>query len=310
MTSKIVCVSDQKWEESVNKFKERLEKLSQLLECGTSVEHGDGVELAPCSPGLWHKDIGTEHEEYTCYFRRWFRKIDGKAVTCKFGSSALMPLIRSCVWQTLLAEFVTGRLAGRDAVRLRVEEELEHHSNLGSSELRHKCGMMAQDFFGLVKNHLKAESRPLNRVGLGSAEKMVINLPGLSYRSARKGWSNLKLRRLLAQQIIEAGVGELKSRKEQEAFVYRYLSCCGELKQSAPQAILNLLKNYFDSETGETLIKGWSPEELSEIRKEAREKGCAEKLLKRSEEILSKIRSGEKLNTAERIFKSRHKELF
>lgn len=305
------CVSEELWIKSVQKLEERISNLSKLLRfCGTDVKHGDGVKSAPCTSELWREQIGVEHDEYTCYFRHWFRKIDDKPVLCRFSHNALMPLVRSCVWQTLLAEFITGKLAGRDAVRTRVENELEHYSNLKSSELRQKCGMLAQDFFGLVKNHLNSKDKPLNRAGLGGAEKMVINLPGMDYRNARKGWSNRNLRRTLVQRIVDSGIGDLPTRKEQEAFVWKWLSVYGELKQTAPKAIMKALLSYYDGETGELLIKPWSKEELSEIRREARSKGCVNRLLERAASISEKMSKGEKLTNAEKFFKFHHKELF
>ncbi len=304
------CISEELWIKSIQKLEERISNLSKLLKCGTSIEHGDGVESAPCTSELWRKYIGIEHDEYTCYFRHWFRKIDDKPVLCKFSHTALLPLVRSCVWQTLLAEFITNKLAGRDAVRIRIEDELEHYSNLNSSELRHKCGMLAQDFFALIKNHLNSSDRPLNRAGLGGAEKMVINLPGMDYRNARKGWSNRKLRQIIVQKIVDSGIGDLPTRKEQEAYVWKWLSVCSELKQTAPKAIMKALLSYYDGETGEVLIKPWSKEELTEIRREARNKGCALRLLERAGIISEKMSKGEKLSQAERLFKFHHKELF
>ena len=304
------CVSEELWVEAFRKLEERILKLSTLLKCGTTVKYGDGVQSAPCTSELWRTYIRTEHDEYTCYFRHWFRKIDDKPVLCRFSHTALMPLVRSCVWQTLLAEFITGKLAGRDAVRRRVEEELEHYSNLKSSEVRRQCGMLAQDFFGLIKNHLNSSEKPLNRAGLGSAEKMVIDLPGMSYKSSRRGWSNRTLRKTIVQRIIDAGIGELPNRKEQEAFIWKWVSVYGELKQTAPKAILKALSSYYDSETGEVLMKPWSKEELSEIRREARNRGVAAKLLERATEISEKMSKGEKLTPVEKVFKSKHKNLF
>lgn len=303
------CVSEELWFEAFEKSQTRFQRFQKILNCDSWHCYGDGVETAPCTTELWHKLVGTEHNEYTCYFRHWFRKVDGKPTPHPFSHLALMPLVRSCVWQTLLAEFVTDKLAGRDAVRLRVEDELEHYSNLKSTELRHKIGSLAQDFFGCIKNHLSATDKPLNRAGLAGAEKLVLNLPGLDYRSKRKGWSNRKLRKTLAQQIIDKGIGELSTRKEQEAFIWKYLSVDNDLKQSAPKAILKLLLNYFD-EDGVCIIKSWSKSELSEIRREAREKGSFSKTMILVDKISEKISSGEKLTESERKFVYRHRDLF
>ena len=85
--------------------------------------------MSPCSTQLWARDVGKEHDECTCYFQHWFRKVDGKLEAMRFSHLALMKLVRACVWQALLYEYVTCKLCGRHAVRLRVEDELEHHSN-------------------------------------------------------------------------------------------------------------------------------------------------------------------------------------
>lgn len=310
MTSRVLCVSDQLWQEAAERLEDRVSELKFTLKCGTKVESGDGAELSPCSAHHWQTDVGTEHDQYTCYFRHWFKKTGSVLQCCKFSHLALMPLVRSCVWQALLAEFVSGKLCGRDAVRLRVEEELDHYSNLKDTRTRQKIGMLAQDYFGLVKNYLNSYDKPLNRAGIGGAERLVINLPGLDYRSARKGWSNRNRRKWLAQRIVDAGVGDLPTRKEQEAFVWKFLSTDSSLKETAPKSVLRLLLNYYDAETGEILIKPWSKEELSEIRKEAREKGTYEKTAARAAEIQSKLARGEKLTRPEQCFRSRNKDLF
>ena len=170
--------------------------------------------------------------------------------------------------------------------------------------------MLSQDYFGLVKNYLNSYDKPLNRAGIGGAERLVINLPGLDYRSARKGWSNRSKRKWLAQQIIDAGVSELQSRGEQEAFVWKFLSNDPSLKETAPKSVLRMLENYYDAETGEILLKPWSKEELGKIRKEARERGTHLKSMERAAEIRKKLKAGEPLTRAEQCFKCRNKELF
>ena len=310
MTSRVLCVSDDLWKEAADRLEDRVSELKLVLKCGTKVESGDGAELSPCSAHHWQTDVGTEHDQYTCYFRHWFKKVGGVLQCCKFSHLATMKLVRSCVWQALLSEFASGKLCGRDAVRLRVEEELDHYSNLKNVRTRQRIGMLAQDFFGLVKNYLNSYDKPLTRAGMGGAEKMVINLHGLDYRSARKGWSNRAKRKFLAQRIIDAGIGDLPTRKEQEAFVWKFLSTDESLKETAPRAVLRLLSEYYDTETGEVLIKPWSKREISEIRKEARERATFEKVAARAEAIQAKIHGGERLTAAERKFRSVHKSLF
>lgn len=311
MKSRITaCVSEELWHEASERLESRFSQLKNLLKCDSWHCYGDGVPTAPCTPQLWHKYIASEHDEHTSYFRHSFMKVDDKVKPRPFSHLALMPLVRSCVYQTLLAEFVTDRLAGKDAVRLRVEDELEHYSNLKSSETRHKIGALAQDFFGLIKNHLNATDKPLNRAGLASAEKMVVNLPGgVDYRSKRKGWSNRKLRQILADNIVNEGVEKLSSRKEQEAFVFRYLSADDQLKQSAVKAVLKLLLKRCDKD-GVCVLKPWSKEELSEIRKEAREKGSVAKTMEKANVISEKLKNGEKLTDTERKFYYRHRDFF
>lgn len=310
MAPRVFSVSDQLWQEVANKLEDKIDELKFTLKCGTKVEDGDGAKMSPCSAHHWQVDVGTEHDQYTCYFRHWFKKVDGVLQCCKFSHLAIMPLVRSCVWQALLAEFVSGKLCGRDAVRLRVEEELDHYSNLKDVGTRQRIGMLAQDYFGLVKNYLNSCDKPLNRAGIGGAERLVINLPGLDYRSTRKGWSNRNKRKWLAQRIVDSGIGDLPTRKEQEAFVWKFLSTDSSLKETAPKSVLRLLLNYYDAETGEILIKPWSKKELSEIRKEAREKGTYERTAAKVAEIQSKLAKGESLTRAEQCFKSRNRKLF
>lgn len=313
MKALVTNISAELWYEAAESLRLRVEELKRVFRCDeVAVSWNEsGIEKSPCTTQLWRRDVATEHDEYTFYFKHWFKKtLDGKLQVCRFSHLALMPLVRACVWQGLLAEFVTGRLLNRDAVRLRVESELEQYSNLTSPDQIKKIGMLAQDFFGLVKNHLGATWRPLNRAGLGAAERIVVNLPGYDCRSARKGWTNRKLRKILAQRIVDAGIADIPTRKEQEAFIWRWLGCEQDLKQSAAGAILKILCNYFDGETGEVVIKPWKKEELAEIRREARLRGTMEQVMARADAIRQKIKRGVALTGAERYFKCKHKEFF
>lgn len=307
----LTSVTLETWVLAADRLSDRLESIKRITTCETETAFSeDGVSMSPITPELWRRDVGLEHDEHTCYFRRWFRKEKGKAVPRPFSHLALMPLVRSAVWQALLYEYVTGKLLGMDAVRNRVEDELEHHSNLSNTETRQKIAMLAQSFFGIVKNHLHAKERPLNRAGIASAEKIVVCLPGLDMRSKRKGWSNRKLRSELAQRIVDAGLGEIQTRKAQESFIYSWLSYDGSLKQTAVSAIVKLLKKYVNPKTGECIIKPWSRAELREINSEAQTMRLAAHVADRVAEISDKLKMGQKLSPAERKFKSLHKGLF
>lgn len=307
----LTSVTLETWVLAADRLSDRLESIKRITTCETETAFSeDGVSMSPITPELWRRDVGLEHDEHTCYFRRWFRKEKGKAVPRPFSHLALMPLVRSAVWQALLYEYVTGKLLGMDAVRNRVEDELEHHSNLSNTETRQKIAMLAQSFFGIVKNHLHAKERPLNRAGIASAEKIVVCLPGLDMRSKRKGWSNRKLRSELAQRIVDAGLGEIQTRKAQESFIYSWLSYDGSLKQTAVSAIVKLLKKYVNPKTGECIIKPWGSDELREIKSEAQTMRRAAHVADRVAEISDKLKMGQKLSPVERKFKSIHKELF
>ena len=314
MSSRVVCISSMMWDKAVEFLEDRvsdMERATHLKRSSVSVLHDDnGIAMSPCTTQLWARDVGIEHDEWTCYFRHWFKKVDGTLVAMKFSHLALMPLVRSCVWQALLYEHVTGKLCSRHAVRLRVEDELTFHSNCSDRMTVKRVGMLAQDMFNLVKFHLGSSERPLNRVNIGSAERMVINMEGLDYRNARRGWSNRKLRRRIADNIVDSGIWNLGTRSEQEAFIHRWLSVHNELKNTAPAAISRILSQYHDAETGECLLKPWSKEELSAIRSEARTKGTHEQVMTRFAEIQAKIEHGIPLTGAERRFKCYHKELF
>ena len=127
MKALITCVSCQLWQEAAERLRFRVDDLKRTLKCEEVVVAWDdtGIEKSPCTTQLWHESVQTEHDEYTCYFKHWFKKTDGVLQVCRFSHLAMMKLVRSCVWQGLLSEFVTGRLLNRDAVRLRVEDELE-----------------------------------------------------------------------------------------------------------------------------------------------------------------------------------------
>jgi hypothetical protein len=302
------------WDKAVEFLEDRvsdMERATHLKRSSVSVLHDDnGIAMSPCTTQLWARDVGIEHDEWTCYFRHWFKKIDGKLVAMKFSHLALMPLVRSCVWQALLYEHVTGRLCGRHAVRLRVEDELTFHSNCSDRMTVKRIGMLAQDMFNIVKNNLNASSDRLSRSGLAMAEQMVINMNGLDYRNARRGWSNRILRRDIVQRIAATRIWDIPTRTEQEAFIGKRLSSFTRLKGTAVKDIIRTLSTIYDRETGECLLKSWSKEELAVIRKEARTKGTHEQVMTRFAEIQAKIEHGIPLTGSERRFKCYHKELF
>lgn len=308
----VECVSDSLWRSSIDVLKYRVERMKEDFRCDeTEVSWDeDGIKKSPCTTNLWMKDVGIEHDHQTCYFRHWFKMVDGQLMTCRFSHLAIMKLVRACVWQALLAEHVTGRLAGRHAVRLRVEDELENYSNLDNRDMAREAGMLAQDMFGLVKNHLNSTWRPLTEVALASAERLVVNLAGYDCRSKRKGWSNRRLRRKVVQDMVDAGIGDLPSRGEQEAFVHRWLSSYDVLKHDAVKSALRSLRQYYNTETGEVALKPWSREELGSMRREARMESDSDRLMSRVSEINRKQAAGERLTGYERKFKCTHKDLF
>lgn len=314
MSSRVICISAQMWDKAAEFLEERVVELEDSFHIKreqATVSHDiNGIYMSPCTTQLWSRDVGMEHDEWTCYFRHWFKKEDGRLKCCRFSHLALMPMVRSCVWQALLYEFLKNKLCNRHAVRLRVEDELTHHSNCSNPMTIKKIGMLAQDWFNLIKCHLGASERPLNRTGLASAEAITINMPGLDYRNERKGWSNRKLRRELAERIASSNFGEIPTRREQEAYAHRWLAVDNDLKQSAVKAVMKLLARYCDPESGEMLLKPWSKDELASIKSEAKTKSAREQVERRAAEIAEKLANGIRLNNSERMFKSRHKELF
>ena len=314
MKIQVVCVTSELWEKAADFLDARvsdLERATRLRRDAISVTSDpSGIAMSPCSTQLWARDVGKEHDECTCYFRHWFRKVDGKLETMRFSHLALMKLVRACVWQALLYEYVTGKLCGRHAVRLRVEDELEHYSNCSGNKLIKRIGMLAQDMFNIVKCNLNAIDKPLNSVGLGMAERMLINFKGLDYRNTRKGWSNRKFRQVIIQRLIDSGLWDIPTRTEQEAFIGTFISQYDNLKVGAAKDIMRALYNIFDTETGECIMKILTKEELSKIRSEAKLKSTAEHVVQRASEIQAKIARGEALSGAERKFKSKNKHLF
>ena len=314
MNVRIVCVTSELWEKAADFLDARvsdIERATRLRRDAISVSSDpSGIAMSPCSTQLWARDVGKEHDECTCYFRHWFRKVDGKLEAMRFSHLALMKLVRACVWQALLYEYVTGKLCGRHAVRLRVEDELEHYSNCSGEKLIKRIGMLAQDMFNLVKCNLNAIDKPLNNVGLSMAERMVIHMEKLDYRNTRKGWSNRAARKRIVERLVESGLWDIPTRSEQEAYIGTFISMYSDLKADAARNIIRSLSRVYDSETGECLLKAWSKEEISKIRSEARLKYTHEQVMSRVSEIQAKIIRGERLSGAERKFKSLHKEMF
>lgn len=314
MNVRIVCVTSELWEKAAGFLDARvsdLERATRLKRDAISVSYdNEGIAMSPCSTQLWARDVGKEHDECTCYFRHWFRKVDGKLEAMRFSHLALMKLVRACVWQALLYEYVTSKLCGRHAVRLRVEDELEHHSNCSGEKLIKRIGMLAQDMFNLVKCNLNAIDKPLNSVGLGMAERMIIHMQKLDYRNARKGWSNRAARKRIVERLVESGLWDIPTRSEQEAYIGTFISTYSDLKADAARNIIRSLSRVYDSETGECLLKAWSKEELAAVKRETMLRKSCEHTEQRVLELQAKIARGERLSGAERKFKSKNKHLF
>lgn len=314
MNVRIVCVTSELWEKAADFLDARvsdLERATKLRRDAISVTSDpSGIAMSPCSTQLWARDVGKEHDECTCYFRHWFRKVDGKLEAMRFSHLALMKLVRACVWQALLYEYVTGKLCGRHAVRLRVEDELEHYSNCHGNKLIKRIGMLAQDMFNLVKCNLNAIDKPLNSIGLGMAERMLINFKGLDYRNTRKGWSNRNARKCIVQRLVESELWDIPTRSEQEATIGTFISMYSDLKADAAKSIIRSLSKIYDSETGECLLKAWSKEELAAVKRETMLKKSCEHTEQRVAKIQAKMARGEALSSPDRKFKSKNKELF
>lgn len=314
MNVRIVCVTSELWEKATDFLDARvsdLERATRLRRDAISVTSDpSGIAMSPCSTQLWARDVGKEHDECTCYFRHWFRKVDGKLEAMRFSHLALMKLVRACVWQALLYEYVTGELCGRHAVRLRVEDELEHHSNCSNKKLVKRIGMLAQDMFNLVKYNLNAIDKPLNSVGLGMAERMVIHMQKLDYRNTRKGWSNRAARKRIIERLVESELWDIPTRSEQEATIGTFISMYSDLKADAAKSIIRSLSKVYDSETGECLLKAWSKEELAAVKRETMLRRSCEHTEQRALEIQAKMARGEALSSADRKFKSKNKHLF
>lgn len=135
------------------------------------------------------------------------------------------------------------------------------------------------------------------------------DLPGIPTSGAFRCVSMTSRRYQLARRLVVKGIGDLPTRLQQQEMLVQFLKDIGEYTYSTQRAIERILKD-MPTMMGGNALQSYTPEErktlchnaVADIRKAtARERASG---------ILKKFCSGVELTPAERVFKSRHKDLF
>ena len=74
MKALVTNISAELWYEAAESLRLRVEELKRVFRCDEVAVSWDenGIEKSPCTTQLWRRDVATEHDEYTCYFKHWF----------------------------------------------------------------------------------------------------------------------------------------------------------------------------------------------------------------------------------------------
>ena len=111
-------------------------------------------------------------------------------------------------------------------------------------------------------------------------------------------------RKQIAASLIKQGIGDLTTRLQQREMLIQFLYSTGEYSKANVRAIEKLLLSM-----DRTVLLSYSIDERRQLCSNAVAESRKAAASHRLDEVLNKMEDGQKLTSAERVFKSRHKEL-
>ena len=261
-----------------------------------------GWSDAPMNQAQWNREIAYEHNEPTMKFNWSVSKFRGRLIERKMGINSFPKYLAAIMYNSILAECLTGLPIKKNAIFKKVIFDLEHHSNC-PHDLINKFASNAERWFDSIRSCV------INN-GIIARSILPWLLEALNYVGYKggKGFSNSKARRAFALGISKnKDFLALETRREQENYIIQRLKRHPYFKTSALMTMRHILHNMVD-EFGCTILLPWTKEEM--MGRNATNSTRHEQTLIRAEKIKNKIKNDEKLKNSEYVFRSHHKELF
>jgi hypothetical protein len=267
----------------------------------------EGLSQIPLTNKQWASWVGYEHEEQTLWFSVSLKRSpSGFLVKQTYGAPALMPLVKSVVWNTALYIHFLKSPVAPEAMRKALHQSLLEDSNC-PQDLIPLIVSMAHKLCKEVLLVVCNDRGEINRCGLQLLKD------NLDATMGARTCTNKALRRQVCMQLVAQGIATLDTRIQQNNRIIRYLKGVNNLKGSAVRAIERMLlldKELLKMNNGVAILLPYTESERVSIRRDSHRLQYDKANRNRAEAIKKKMANGEKLIPAERKFKSVHKELF
>lgn len=264
----------------------------------------DGLSQVPITNKDWARWVGYEHDEQTLWFHRIVQKQpDGTCVKKYYNEKAAWFLARSVTWNAAMyIHFILHPRAMYKALLQSLACDSTCPTDIAelvASQLSHLC-------YGVL-SIVCDENGAINRCGVQLLKD------NLDTKLRRRACTNKALRRNICMQLVAQGIGGLETRIQQRNRIIQVLKGYPELKGSAVHAIermLTLDKRLLKMNCGVSILLPYTDADKRIVHDNALAQERKANALVRAQALLEKIRSKVPLTSAERKFKSRHKELF
>lgn len=297
------------WEQVLAKFCYLAEenRKSFPMSAGNTYTRKDGLPQIPITNKEWASWVQFEHDERVLWFHPHIRMDMRTHLLTKvpFGHTTAFALVKAVVWNAALYINMMCQPIAPDSVRKALHQAMLD-SNCPKEILEEALDNMTCLCFSVL-DAISDKSGEINRISLKILKEE------LSDRLKKRTCSNRALRRKVCKWLIAQGIATLPTRTEQQKMLVDTLKSVPQLKGVALHAIERMLKQdrqILEYTDGISILLNYTPDEISNIRKAASTQKDVHSVYDRAEDIRKKIRNRIRLTHAERMFKTRHVELF
>ena len=267
-----------------------------------------GLAQIPITNKEWAAWVGYEHDEQTLWFYPSVKlNLDGTPIRQKYGYRQVVPLAKSVIWNAALYLHYLQKPLHPRAILNAITQSLCKDSNCQPPEFIDPLAARMAKLCSTVLSVVCNVSGHINRCGLQILkEDLDTNYKG-------RTCTNRALRRKVCMQLVAQGIGGLETRVQQHNRILQALKAYPALKGSAVRAIermLTLDKQLLEMNDGVALLLPYTQEERKGLCDNSHAEDTKAKTLQRVQALKDKLATGVKLSVAERMFKSRHRELF
>lgn len=305
-----VNVTAESWQDALSLISVILDYVTKSYDTSTGIiDYSDeGLSQIPITNKEWALWVGYEHDEQTLWFYPSVKRHpDGTLSRQKYGYKQAIPLAKSVIWNAALyLHFIQKPLHPRAIIKA-ITQSLWRDSNCEPQEVIAPLASLMARLCSAVLSVVCNNSGHINRCGLQILKEEL----DTEYKG--RTCTNKMLRRRVCMQLVAQGIGGLETRTQQRNCILQVLKAYPSLKGSAVRAIermLTLDKKLLELNNGVAILLPYTFEERKGLCSNSYATNTKNKALQRVQDIKDKLFNGGALTAAERVFKSRHKELF